>query len=59
MKIAVIYEEDNGDKSVWYPDVTEQEWCDAVDGFSDTGSSTCGTLEQIFDDIRDAFYSGR
>ena len=54
MKIAVVCEE-NGIKSVWYPDVTDEEWCEAVDGFVNTGSSVAGTSDQVIEDLKETF----
>ena len=54
MKIAVVCEE-NGVKSVWYPDVTDQEWYEAVDGFVNTGSSVAGTADQVIEDLKETF----
>ena len=54
MKLAVVTEE-NGIKSVWYPDVTYEEWYEAIDGFINTGSSVAGTAEQVLDDLKESF----
>lgn len=54
MKLAVVTEE-NGIKSVWYPDVTDEEWREAIEGFVNYGCSVSGTAEQVIDDLKETF----
>ena len=55
MKLAVVCEDDNGIISVWFPDVTGEQWGEAIDPFIHTGCSTAGTLDDVLDELREAF----
>lgn len=55
MKIAVVCEDDNGIKSVWYPDITDEQWYEMTKDYTDSGTSVAGTIDQVLDDIKEAF----
>lgn len=54
MKLGIVCDVD-GITSVWYPDVTDEEWYEAIEKFIHTGASVAGTMEQVLDDLKETF----